>query len=99
MYHFTSGRQGFRNLPENAAVAIKTILAMELKDVKHSNRLSPIKLQSFILEAQDVLPTLLREIKEVYSLENLPNLKTILVSTIDDTKEDDSDSDDENHND
>ena len=94
MYHFTSGRQGFHNLPKNAAIAIKKILAMELIDTGCSN---PMELQNFILEAQDVFPTLFREIKQVYSLENLPNLKTILGSTMNDTKKDDSD--DENSND
>ena len=99
MYHFTSGRQDFRNLPANVATIIKKILGFSLKKGKHPNRLSPIELQNFILEAQDVLPTLLNEIKGVYLPQGLLNLETILASTMDDTEEDDSDNDNENSND
>ena len=99
MYHFTSGRQDFHNLPSSAATTIKKILVFSLKKGKYPKRLSPIELQNFVLEAHNVLSSLLDELKHVYFSEDRPNLKTILASTIDDTEEDDSDSDDENSND
>lgn len=89
MYHFTSGRQNFRNISADVATAIKKVLAFPLEKGKYPNHLSPIELQSIILEAQDVLPILLREIKRCYS-QDLPNSETILPSTMNDSESDDN---------
>lgn len=84
MYHFTSGRQDFKYLPNTAAEAIKNILEFEFKDQDHAERLSPAKIQSSILQRQYLLASLLKEIKHVYVEGNLPKLKDIILSKIDD---------------
>ena len=91
MHHFTSGRQGFQNLPFEARTPIKQILALPLKDTEHPNHLTPVQLQNFILETHDVLSTLLHEIQEVPLYHGLPDLKTILTPILNDGEDNDSD--------
>ena len=93
MYHLTSGRQDFESLPGHSATAIKNALALKFKDINHPNQLSPADLQNSILEAQNILSTLHHEIKDYCVPLNLPDLKTILASPMDD-----NDSDDESDN-
>ncbi|CAF4089627.1 unnamed protein product [Rotaria sp. Silwood2] len=58
MYHFTSGRNDFDNLPCHATEAIKSILAFNLKHMNHLERLSLAELQNYVLQGQIVLSKL-----------------------------------------
>ena len=87
MFHFTSGRQEFEDLPSESAMAIKNVLGFGFKDIDQLNRMTPADLQNSILEAQDILSTLLCEIREFCLPQNLPDLRTILSSMMD-TNED-----------
>jgi hypothetical protein len=71
MYHFTSGRQGFGNLPYDGAEAVKNVLAYKRNDMNDGDHLSSVKLQESILEAQAVLSTLYRSIKAVRTPDDL----------------------------
>ena len=96
MYHFTSGRQDFDNLPVGCADVIQDALAFETKDVDDADQLSSVDLQEFIIEANTMLTSLRRQIREIYSPNNIPNLKNIILPTpLDDAEDDDDDSDDE----
>ncbi|CAF4074371.1 unnamed protein product, partial [Rotaria sordida] len=59
MYHFTSGRQGFHNVPNTAAEAIKNILAFEFQYIDHPERFSPVELQNSVLQGQFLLSKLI----------------------------------------
>ena len=95
MYHFTSGRQDFNQLPYDCADAIKNVLAFETEDADRNHQLSSIELQEFVMKANIILTKLNREIKEVYSSNNLPNLKNIILPTLIDDEEDSDDEDDD----
>ena len=58
MFHFTSGRQEFQNLPCEAAMAIKNAFAFQFNDIEQLNCLTPADLQNSILEAQGILSEL-----------------------------------------
>ena len=87
MYHFTSGRQDFKNFSDRSATAIRNVLTLDMNEGNYS---SPDELQDSILQAQDILSTLLSEIKECYISANLPNLKKILLPMIIDEEDDDA---------
>ncbi|CAF4130706.1 unnamed protein product [Rotaria sordida] len=101
MYHFTSGRQDFRNLPNSSADAVKNVLAFKVKDMDHTQHVSPSELQNFILQAQAILSTLCREVAGFSISHNIPNLKTIILRTPTDNEDsnDDKDDDDDTSND
>ena len=88
MYHFTSGRQDFNKLPDRTARAIRKTLDFQLKGINDS---TAAELQNSILKAQDVLNNLLRQIGDFSFTKKLPNLKTILLSTMDDIADEDDD--------
>ncbi|CAF1452320.1 unnamed protein product [Didymodactylos carnosus] len=92
MYHFTSGRQDFDNLPYNGATAVKNVLVFKFKDIRHAHRLSPSELQNSIFEAQSVLSALYRECKEAFIQDNIPHLKSIILPITADVDESSSDS-------
>ena len=75
IYHFTSDRQDFNDMPYKGVEAIENVLEFKLIDIKHMNQLSIIKLQNSVLQAQDVLSNLFNEIKHFTIAENLPNIK------------------------
>jgi ubiquitin len=79
MYHFTSGRQDFSNLPYDGAQAVMNVLAFEFKDT----HLSSAELQNCVLQAQTVLSNLLNEIKDFSQISNIPNLKNIILPITD----------------
>ena len=92
MYHFTSGRQDFNQLPPTSATAIEKALAFQFQDIKDRTDSTAAELQNSILEAQDVLSTLLKNIENVSSPDKLPNLRNVLATTMD-NNDDDSDDD------
>ncbi|CAF3951119.1 unnamed protein product, partial [Rotaria sp. Silwood1] len=94
MYHFTSGRQDFRNFSDDIAEAVKNILAFKFKDMDRTQHVSPSELQNSILHAQAILSTLYREVPDFSISHNIPNLKTIILPTFTDN-EDSSDSEDD----
>ncbi|CAF4796478.1 unnamed protein product, partial [Rotaria sp. Silwood2] len=81
MYHFTSGRQDFQNLPDSGAEAIKNVLAFEFKYMNHFKRVPPAELQNSLLQGQAVLSKLFHEIKDFCVTDDLPHLKNIILST------------------
>ncbi|CAF4307509.1 unnamed protein product, partial [Rotaria sordida] len=86
MYHFTSGRQGFHNVPNTAAEAIKNILAFEFQYIDHPERFSPVELQNSVLQGQFLLSKLINEVQNISLHCGLPNLKDILLSKVDENK-------------
>jgi hypothetical protein len=94
MYHFTSGRQGFDYLPSDAADAVKNILLFNIKNFKDPHHLPSAKLKAFILQARAVLSTLHSKIQNVYVFEDIPDLKSIVLPTVDDEDSSDSEDDD-----
>ena len=93
MYHFTSGRQDFNKLPSTSVTAIEKALAFQFRDIKDRTDSNAAQLQNSILEAQDVLSTLLKNIKDVSSPANLPNLKSVLATRMDTNEDSESDDD------
>ncbi|CAF1000758.1 unnamed protein product [Didymodactylos carnosus] len=92
MYHFTSGRQDFKMLPYDGAEAIKAVIAFKFEEIKNVYHLSLAELQESILKAQVVLSVLYRTTKNVYTPDNVPNLKVIMLQT-DESNGNDDDSD------
>ncbi len=93
MYHFTSGRQDFRNMPKDCANAVKHVLAFELKDTNSTHHLSAAELQNFVLQAQAALSTLYNTTKKLHDSDRIPGLTTIFLPKIIHDK-DSSDSED-----
>ncbi|CAF1047258.1 unnamed protein product [Adineta steineri] len=93
MYHFTSGRQDFSNLPCDSMNAIQNVLTFKFKDMSHTQQLLPSKLQNSILQAQTILSTLYINIKEFSIFSDVPDLKNIIFSIPND--KDDNSNDDE----
>ena len=81
MYHFTSGRHDFTDLPYLGIKAIQNILTLNAIDIDQIHHLSSTELQEFVLQAHTILSKLLHEIKEYRISYNLPNLKNIVLST------------------
>ena len=81
MYHFTSGRQDFRNLPVASAEAVKTVLTLKLKDI-NDHQQSPSQLQDSLLQAQTILSTLYAEVAHFTVPHGTPHLKSIILSTV-----------------
>ncbi|CAF3799018.1 unnamed protein product [Rotaria sordida] len=98
MYHITSGRQDFHNVPNTAAEAIKNILAFEFQYVDHPERLSPVELQNSILQGQLLLSKLINEVQNISLHCDLPNLKDIVLSNVDDNQ-DENDNEEEEEDD
>lgn len=93
MYHFTSGRQDFTNLPNETAMAVKRVLELELEDIDQETTLTPVELQESVLDAQVILSDLLSQIREFYTGENIPHLRDIIFSI--DENEENTNSNDE----
>ena len=96
MYHFTSGRQDFRRLSYATAKAIQNVLAFKLKSRNRNRRLPSCELQEFIIQAQTILGVLHDETKNVYKLDDLPDLPSIILPpVIDDESDSDTEDDDD----
>jgi ubiquitin len=96
MYHFTSGRQDFNDFPYDGAETIKNVLAFRFKDINHASHLSSVELQNSVLQAQAVLSSLYRTIKEYPTSDTVLNLKsTLLLQTADNEDDNDSEDDDD----
>ena len=87
MFHFTSGRQEFQNLPCETAMAIKNAFAFRFNDIEQLNCLTPADLQNSILEAQGVLSELRNCTKGWLLPRNLPALQTILEPMLDSSED------------
>ena len=92
MYHFSSGRQDFDKLPDRTARAIRKTLDFQFKGINDPNDSTAAELQNSILKAQDVLNNLLHQIEDSSFTKKLPNLKSILVSIMDESADEDDDS-------
>ena len=93
MYHFTSGRQDFNKLPSASVTAIRKALSFQFRDIKDRTDSTAAQLQNSILEAQNVLTTLLKNIENVSAPDNLPNLKSVLATRMDTNEDSESDDD------
>ncbi|CAF4899435.1 unnamed protein product, partial [Rotaria magnacalcarata] len=60
----------------------------------HSELLSPAELQNSVLQGRAALSILFNECENINVPKDIPNLKTIILSNVED-KEDDSDSEDD----
>ena len=95
MYHFSSGRQDFENLPNTSAEAIKKILTFNINDMNRMNDLSPVELQDLVLEAQIILTDLLHETKDFFSKDDVPNLKNVVLRITDNNEDCETNSNDQ----
>ena len=91
MYHFTSGRQNFDQLPPASVTTIQNALAFRLKNVNDLKQLTAAQLQNSILEAQDILSTLLHSITDVSTPSDLSRLENILAPMVNNNEDIDSD--------
>ncbi|CAF1310879.1 unnamed protein product, partial [Rotaria magnacalcarata] len=90
MYHFTSGRIDFQQLPYTGAELLQNILRFRFKNTKHLERFSMIQLQHAILEGHALLSQLFSEVQNYRVSSDVPNLKNIILSeAADDEDEDD----------
>ena len=98
MYHFSSGRQEFTSLLPKTATAIRDVLTFDYEHMNETSRSSPSELQDSILQAQNLLATLLHEIKDYSIAANLPNLKTYLAPVTVENEDDDDEEEKEDAN-
>ena len=90
MYHFTSGRHDFDELPHESARAVKDVLGFDLDTMEDRSNSTIVELQDCILGAQEILSNLHRSTKEFYTPPGLPNLKTLIsVPSIESADDDD----------
>lgn len=94
MYHFTSGRVDFTNMPSSTVDVIKQTFVYTFPDLHGRQKYSPDQIQRFILEGQAVLSKLLRATGEFSISPELPNLETVALVP-DPISEDDDDSEDD----
>ena len=96
MYHFTGGRQDFKDLPDESATLVENALAFQFKSSDKSSDHSTIAdLQNWILEAQDLFSSLRAKVEGYGHPDNLPALKPSLAPIVIEDEEEDSDSDEE----
>jgi len=94
MYHFTSGRQDFCDLTYDGAKAVKNVLKFKIKSKTRARHYSSTKLQHYVLQAQNILSILYCNTQDIYTHEDVPNLKDIILP-ITANDEDSSDSEDD----
>ena len=80
MYHCTSGRQDFSNIPHTSAKVIQNLLTWKLKDINEIEQ-SPSQLQNYLLQVQAILFKLYCEISHIAVLDSTPCLSTIILPT------------------
>ncbi|CAF3189164.1 unnamed protein product [Rotaria sp. Silwood2] len=100
MFHITSGRQDFSNVPDTAAEAIKNVLVFEFQHVNHPERLPAAELQNSVLQGQLLLSKLMNEMQSISLHHDLPNVKDIILSNIDDNQDEndiEEEDDDDEH--
>ncbi|CAF2134927.1 unnamed protein product [Rotaria magnacalcarata] len=90
MFHFTSGRHNFNELPSAQAEAIRNVLAFEFEQTDNLENLPPADLQNSVLQGHVLLMELLSKIKNYSVSHDIPHLKNIILSeAADDEDEDD----------
>jgi hypothetical protein len=96
MYHFTSGRQDFGNLPYDGTEAVKNVFEFKIKDMNQTHCLSSTELQEFVIQAHNILSTLYRDTAEIMTSNDIPKLQDIVLpAVIDDASDSDSEDDDD----
>ncbi|CAF1993270.1 unnamed protein product [Rotaria magnacalcarata] len=80
MFHFTSGRHNFNELPSTQAEAIRNVLAFEFEQTDNLESLPPAHLQNSVLQGRALLVELLSEIKNHSVSHDVPHLKNIILS-------------------
>lgn len=95
IYHFNCDQEDFSNLPNTAADAIKNVLEFDVNDINNCLDLSSREMQDLAFQGQLILSNLYNEIKDFSFSHQIPNLKKILWSNIDDNENDNEDDDDD----
>ncbi|CAF1497720.1 unnamed protein product [Rotaria sordida] len=83
MYHCTSGRADFDDLPYSGANVVENVFKFQLSDMKRIHRLSSRKLQDFVEQARTILADLYHKIENVNVHHPLADLKDIIHPRID----------------
>ncbi|CAF4243024.1 unnamed protein product [Rotaria sp. Silwood2] len=77
----------------------KNVLAFNFKHKNHPARLSPLELQSSVLQGQLLLSKLFNEIKYVYASDDVLHLKNIILPNVaDDEVENEDEEEEDEHN-
>ena len=79
MFHFTSGRHDFTQMPCDDATSIKEVLAFKFPHTDDNRTVPSDELQSSIIQAQSVLSKMYRTIKGYYTPEGIPDLKSLIL--------------------
>ncbi|CAF3374843.1 unnamed protein product, partial [Rotaria socialis] len=91
MFHFTSGRHNFDELPSAQAAAIRNVLVFEFEQTDNLDNLPPADLQNSVLQGHALLMELLSEIKNYSVPHDVPHLKNIILSEAVDDEDEDGD--------
>jgi len=81
MYHSTSGRQDFDTTSYDGMTTVEQVLKLQLKDIKHIDKLPATELQNFVLEGQKVLWDLLYRIYQLPTSNHIPELRKTISTT------------------
>ena len=87
MNRFSSGPQDFRRLNSNIAKAVKNTLKFKAKNPSRMGHYSSIQLQKAILQSQDILFTLCREVQDYYFDYNIKRLTDVTLPFITDDED------------
>ncbi|CAF3226785.1 unnamed protein product [Rotaria socialis] len=95
MYHFTSGRRNFDELPSAQAEAIKQVLVFQFEHTDYLETLPLTDLQNSVLRGHTLLSELLSQIKGYSVSHDVSNLENVILSNPADGKDDDDGLNDE----
>ena len=95
MYHFTSGRQDFRQFPSNCVQSIQNVLIFNQENLDLATDSSLEKLQKYSIEIQSLLSSLNSAVKHFPKSDDIPDLKDILLPLIDQQNEEEEEEEEE----
>jgi ubiquitin len=81
MYHCTSGRQDFDKMSSHSAEAIKKVLEIKFKDIKHLHQCPVTELQNYVLQGQAALSNLFYQVEHSSLSKDIPDLMNIVLSS------------------
>ncbi|CAF3218062.1 unnamed protein product [Rotaria socialis] len=90
MFHFTSGRHNFDELPSAQAEAIRNVLVFKFEHIDHFENLALPDLQNSVLRSQALLLELPSEIKHYSAPHDVPNFKNMILPNVSDDEDEDS---------
>ena len=95
MYHFTSGRNDFGNLPSNIAEAVKEILQHDPDSFNPSSDSTTRQLQDTLIQVQLFMSKIHDTIKDASLEDDLPTVGSIIFPTAETEQVSDIDSEDD----